>query len=196
MFKRTKGYFLLTMLVLTGLAGRVHTNILTTKERRTLATELKSSKNDLLNSVEGLSPKQFNFKAGKNQLSIKECVYRLVSIESNLWTTAKASLRQETVPVQKTVANDEALTSFVEHKTLRCGVLTFNSTKEALKFYKNERSDMLKYVHTSTENVRTHVASTCIGNFDAYQLMLLNTIYARYFTQQIEGIKAHPNFPK
>jgi hypothetical protein len=196
MFKRTKGYFLLTMLVLTGLAGRMHTNILTTKERRTLVTELKSSRNDFLKSVEALTPKQLNFKTNKNELSIKQCVFKLTSIENNLWAAAKTSLKQETTSLQKTISNDEALTSFIQQKTFQCDELKFKNTKEALKFYKNERADMLKYVHTSTENVRAHIAKTCAGNFDAYQLMLLNTIFARYYTQQIETIKTNPNFPK
>jgi hypothetical protein len=196
MFKRTKGYFLLTMLVLTGLAGRMHTNILTTKERRTLVTELKSSRNDFLKSVEVLTPKQLNFKTNKNEMSIKQCVFKLTSIENNLWAAAKTSLKQETSSLQKTISNDEALTSFIQQKTFQCDELKFKNTKEALKFYKNERADMLKYVHTSTENVRAHIAKTCAGNFDAYQLLLLNTIFAKYYTQQIETIKSNPNFPK
>lgn len=195
MFKRTRGYFLLTMLVLTGLAGRLHTNILTTKERHTLVAELKNSKTDFLKSVEDLSVKQLNFKTGKNDRSVKECVYELISIENNLWVSAKASLKQETSPFQRTVPNDEQLHSIVE-KSFQCHELKFNRMKEALKFYKNQKTEMLKYVHTSTENVRAHVAKTCVGNFDAYQLMLLSAIYTEYYTQQIEEIKAHPNFPK
>lgn len=196
MFKRTKGYFLLTMLVLTGLAGKMHTNILTTKERRTLVTELKSSKNDFLKTVEELSTKQINFRTGKKELSIKECIYKLVSIENNLWTAAKASLKEETSSLQRTISDDEALPSFVQQKTFQCNELKFKDIKEALKFYKNERADMLKYVHTSTENVRAHTTKTCVGNFDVYQLMLLNTIFTRYYTQQIEKIKSTSNFPK
>jgi hypothetical protein len=196
MFKRTKGYFLLTMLVLTGLAGRMHTNILTTKERRTLVTELKSSRNDFLRSVEGLSAKQLNFRPGKNELSIKECVYKLASVENYLWTTAKASLKEEITSVPKSISNDEALFSFVAQKNFQCNEVNFKNTKEALKFYKNERADILKYVHTSTENVRAHAAKTCAGNFDAYQLIMLNAIFAGYYTQQIENIKMHANFPK
>jgi hypothetical protein len=196
MFKRTKGYFLLTMLVLTGLAGRMHTNILTTKERRTLVTELKSSRNDFLRSVEGLSAKQLNFRPGKNELSIKECVYKLASVENYLWTTAKASLKEEITSVPKSISNDEALFSFVAQKNFQCNEVKFKNTKEALKFYKNERADILKYVHTSTENVRAHAAKTCAGNFDAYQLIMLNAIFAGYYTQQIENIKMHANFPK
>ena len=196
MFKRTKGYFLLTMLVLTGLAGRMHTNILTTKERRTLVTELKSSRNNFLRSVEGLSAKQLNFRPGKNELSIKECVYKLASVENYLWTTAKASLKEEITSVPKSISNDEALFSFVAQKNFQCSEVNFKNTKEALKFYKNERADILKYVHTSTENVRAHAAKTCAGNFDAYQLIMLNAIFAGYYTQQIENIKMHANFPK
>jgi hypothetical protein len=184
------------MLMLTGLAGRVHSNILTTKERHTIVNELKTSRTDFLKSVEGLSAKQFNFKPGKNKWSIKECVYKLTSIENNLWELAKASLKQETSTVQRTISDDEALSSFVQQKTIQCNELKFKNNKEALKFYKKERSEMLKYVLTSTENVRGHIAKTCIGNFDVYQLMLLNTIFAKDYTQQIEEIKTHPNFPK
>src|SRR4029079_3153495 len=134
--KRTKGYFLLTMLVLTGLAGRIHSNILTTKERRTLVTELKTSKNDFLKTVEGLSARQLNFKAGKNKMSIKECIYKLVSIENNFWTCAKASLKQETSSVKKTTADDEILSSLPQQqKTFQCNGLKFKTIKEALKFY-------------------------------------------------------------
>lgn len=38
MFKRTRGYLLLILLVLTGLAGRTHTETLTGKERNQLLT--------------------------------------------------------------------------------------------------------------------------------------------------------------
>lgn len=196
MFKRTKGYFLLTMLVLTGLAGRIHTSILTTKERHTLVTELKSSKNDFLNSVEGLSTKQLNFKIGKNGLSLKDCVYKLISIENNLWMATKASLKQETTSVKKTMPDDEALYSFAQQKNFQCNELKFENIEKALKFYKDQRNEMLRYVHTSTENVRAHVGKTCIGNFDAYQLILLNTFFSKYYTQQIEKLKTDPNFPK
>jgi hypothetical protein len=197
MFKRTKGYFLLTMLVLTGFAGRVHTNILTTKERHTLVAELRISKKDLLKSVEGLSTRQFNFKTDKNSLSIKECVYRLVSIESNLWASAETSLKQESSSIQKTASDDKMLGVIAEQqKNFQYKELKFKNIKEALKFYKSERAEMQRYVQTSTQNVRQHISETAIGNFDAYQLMLLNTIYAKQYLQQIEKIKAHPNFPK
>lgn len=196
MFKRTKGYFLLTMLVLTGLAGRMHSNILTTKERHTLVAELKDSRTLFLKTVEGLTAKQFNFKASRNEPSIKDYAYKLVAIEHSLWTLTEATLKGESSSLKKTVVNDEELISIPQQESFPCAALKFKTTKEALKFYKNERSEILKYVHTSTQNVRGHIAQTSIGNFDAYQLILLNTFYSKYYTQQIEKIKANPNFPK
>jgi hypothetical protein len=195
MFKRTRGYFLLTMLVLTGLAGRMHFTILTTKERHTLVAELKSSRNDFLKTVEGLTAKQLNFKADKNSPSLKEYIYRLVSIENSLWTSARLSLKGETTSARGTVS-DEKLAAIVHQTSFDPGTIKFKNNKEALKFYKNRRAEMLRYVHTSTENVRSHIAGTAIGNFDAYQLILLNTIYCKHYTSQIERIKADPSFPR
>jgi hypothetical protein len=197
MFKRTKGYFLLTMLVLTGLAGRLHTNILTTKERHYLVTELKTSKKELLKNVEDLSAKQLNFKADKNALSIKECVYNLTSIEYSLWTFAQISLKQEPLSIQKTIPDDKELTAVAEQeKIFRHKELKFKNIKEALKFYKNNRSEILRYVQSSTQNVREHISTTENGNFDAYQIMLLSTLYTKKYVQQIKEIQEHPNFPR
>jgi len=195
MLKRTKGYFLLIMLVLTGLAGRMHSNILSTKERHTLVTELKSSRNNFLKNLDGLSTKQLNFKARRKDLSIKDCVTRLVSIENNLWIAAQRSLKHQTISTHNTFS-DESLPTIIQQEQTFPNTIKFASAKEALKFYKNERAEMLRYVHTSTENVRGYGTNMDPGNFDCYQLILLTTIYCKYYTEQIEKIKAHPGFPK
>ena len=195
MLKRTKGYFLLTMLVLTGLAGRMHTTILTTKERHALVVQLKTSRNDFLKTVDGLTPRQLNFKADKNSLSIKACVYKMVSIQHNLWLLSEKALHQERGSLKRTSA-DEDLSSLLEQKDLQYSDMKFKDLAEALTVYKADRAAMLKYVHTSTEDVRGHVAETNLGNFDAYQLMLINVIYCNRFTQMIEETKTHSKYPQ
>lgn len=195
MFKRTKGYFLLTMLVLTGLAGRMHSNILSTKERHTLVTELKTSRNDFLKNVDGLSARQMNFKLRKKDPSIKDYMCKMVSIETALWSACQASLKQEPSSIQKTYT-DETLSSVIQQQQMFFPTINFESSKEALKLYKNEEAEMLKYVHTSTENIRGHGVHTNFGNFDCYQLILLTTIYCKYYTEQIEKIKANSKFPE
>jgi len=172
----------------------MHSNILTTKERHALVVELKTSRNDFLKSVEGLSAKQINFKPSRNALSIKACVYRIVSIEDNLWTLTQAALKQDNASSQRT-NSDESLVSLAA-KDFSCHNIEFKNVEQALKFYKNKRTEMLKYVHTSTEDVRGHIAQTDHGNLDAYQLILLNALYCKNYMEKIQEIKEHPKFPK
>jgi len=197
MFKRTKGYFLLTMLVLTGLAGRLHSDTLTAKERRYLVSELKTSKAAFLRTVDGLSNRQLNFKPGEGRMSIKDCIYKLASIENDLWSRAKTSLKQQAISSQKTVLDDDVLNDVVQQQPAPASKeVKFRTTKDALRFYKSQQMQMLRYAHTSTENVRAHIAETGLGDFDAYQLILLTTIYTDHYMKQIEQIKSNPRFPK
>lgn len=197
MFKRTKGYLLLIMLMLTGLAGKIHNDTLSGKERRNLVKEIKITKSDFMKSLSGLSNKQLNFKPEKSQLSIKECIYKLVSIENQIWGLTKEGLKQAP-PALKKSFNDDELTSCitVAQNLVPVKELKFKNVKEATKVYKNESSEILKYVNTSTENIRTHVIPSSIGNLDAYQLMLLITKYTKFYTDYISGIKSTSNFPK
>ncbi len=197
MFKRTKGYLLLTMLVLTGLAGRIHSGTLSGKERRTLVRELKTSRAEFIKSMEGLSGKQLNFRPAKNQLSVKECIYQLASIENGLWATVKTCLKQEALKQGRSFSDYELSSCILNQPyIIPARKLKFKNVKEAVKLYKNESAETLKYVNTSTENIRAHVISTSAGNLDAYQLMFLSTIYTKHITDQINEIKASPNFPK
>ena len=197
MFKRTKGYFLLTMLVLTGLAGRLHTDTLSAKERHYLVTELKTSKTEFLKSIEGLSDRQLHFKSGKGQLTIQDFIYQLASVEKELWLDAKTSLKQEPQSLQKTVSDDQQLAALIQQEKMvvqrKSG---FKNSSDVLKFYKSQRMQMIRYVQTTTENVRAHIVKTELGNFDVYQTLLLNTFYGGYYTQQIEHIKSNLRFPK
>lgn len=196
MFKRKKGYFLLTMLVLTGLAGRIHLDTLSGKERRTLTREIKTTKIELIQSIEGLSLQQLNFKTGKDRPSIRTCVYRLVATEHSLWASAKHSLQQQIGPEHLKPVNDELLPSLVGKKILEGDPAGFKSMAEALKLHKSIQNEMQRYIHTSTQNVRAHIVPTAAGNLDAYQLMMLSTLYSREYLQQIQQIKQARNFPK
>src|SRR3982751_2395654 len=98
MLKRTKGYLLLTLLVLTGLAGNTHSNSISGKERRSLVNQLKDSKAALLESIEGLSDAQLNFKPAPDKWSVRECIYHLAVAENNLWTATSAALKKDINP--------------------------------------------------------------------------------------------------
>jgi hypothetical protein len=206
MLKRTKGYLLLTLLVLTGLAGNTHSSSISGKERRFLSNQLKDSKTTFLKSVKGLSEAQLNFKASPEKWSVKECVYHLALAENNLWGMADAQLKQSANPEKRAEikVTDEMLQKMVADRTNKVKTsepfephnAKWKTADEALKEFTDKRGDLIKYVKTSTEDVRNHVIQMPFGYIDSYQLMLMIAAHTLRHTQQIEEVKADPNFPK
>jgi hypothetical protein len=201
MFKRTLGYLLLTMLVLTGLAGRMHTDILSGKERRILVNELKSSRTALVLSTTGLSRKQLNFRSGKNKPTIRELIYRLASIDHSLRQINESIMQAEKHHQKLNVVKDEMLDSIAaevvkDPDLLLVDCLSFKSMEDALASYKESSTELLRYARTTTENVRGHRIHTPAGDFDAYQVMLLTGACTVYCIEEMEAIRKTPNFPK
>src|SRR6059058_1110824 len=186
MFKRKKGYLLLTMLVLTGLAGRIHSDTLSGKERRNLINELKTSRTAFLKSFQGLSKKQLRFRSNKHQLSIEECVHRAAVFENALWSASTIALQQSSH--QSQVTEDSLLpTRFYKYMN-NCSLYLHSGKKQdfqdALTLYNNERDAAVRYARTTTENVRGHFMQTAWGKLDVYQLMLMISFSSNYFTRQ------------
>ena len=206
MHKRTKGYTLLLLLVLTGLAGRLSTTTITNQERRFLIDQLKESRAAVQKTVEGLSEKQLNFKPAPEKWSIKECLQHIVLTESYWWNRADALLKQQANSDKKlgskikdqeilTILSgkDQKLQASENFKSLKN---QWKSAEEILDAFKRQRNSMIKYAKTSTDDMRNYVLKMPVGNMDAYQMLLYIPAYTKRQTLQIEEIKADPAFPK
>ena len=95
MLKRTKGRLLITLLVITGLAGTLNDTALSKQERKVAVNHLKDTKADLLKSVKGLSDAQLNFKSTPDKWSVKECVYHITLTENALWQMFEATMKEK-----------------------------------------------------------------------------------------------------
>lgn len=206
MHKRTKGYTLLLLLVLTGLAGRQSTTTITSKERRILIEELKQSKTGLQKSVKGLTDKQLNFKAEKESWSINQCLQHIALSEKNLWNITDATLKKTPNPEKRVdikvkdedvvtllAARDKKLKAPESFKPINAN---WKTTEETLDAFKGKRMELIKYAKTSTADMRNHVLQMPIGNIDAYQILLYISAHTKRHTLQIEEVKANPAFPK
>lgn len=207
MFKRNKGYFLLIMLVLTGLAGRLHSDSLTGKERRFLTDHLKESRDQFLNSFRGLNDEQMNFRPAPGKWSVKDCVMHLALAEAGLWTMTENTLKQPANPEKRSEikTSDEDLIKMVSSRDQKATApetldptktAKWANTKDAINDFKKSRSHLIKYVKTTTEDVRNHVTQFPTGYVDAYQLMLLISAHTLRHTEQIKEVMADPNFPR
>lgn len=206
MHKRTKGYTLLLLLVLTGLAGRLSTTTITGQERSFLINNLKGSKTYLFKLVKGLSEEQLNFKNGEDNWSVNDHIQHLTLSEYNYWKLAEKSLKQKANPAKKREIkiNDQGLIDLfrVENKnnleceTIKPGESRWNTTSEALYAFKQQRTELIKFAKTTTDDLRNHLAESSIGIIDSYQVLLLLSNHANQHILQIEKIKSNPAFPK
>ena len=200
--RRSKyGYLLLALLVITGLAGTITSTSITGKERKLVANYLKDTKNDVLKSVKGLSKAQLNFKPSSgDKCSIKECIYHAAFSEKSLWDLMQCTLKQPANPEKRAEIKwaDEKLIQAADncnHEEFELRKKSFKTIDEALESFKITRAEHFKYMKGTTEDLRNHVAQTAHGWLDCYQLCLLMSAYSKHYLQQIEEIKADPNFP-
>jgi hypothetical protein len=204
--RRSKyGYLLLALLVITGLAGTITSTSITSKERKFATSHLKETKSDVIKSVKGLSQAQLDFKAAPDKWSIKECTYHIAISEKNIWQMMETALNQPANPEKRSEIklNDEQVIKILEDRSKKFKTTEtfepkntpYKTMNEALESFKSLRADHIKYLKNTTEDLRNHVAQTPAGWIDCYQLCLFMSAHSNRHTQQIEEVKADPNFP-
>ena len=206
MLKRTMGRFLLILLVITGLAGTLNTSSISKKERKYAITLMKDTKADAISSVKGLSEAQLNFKAAPDHWSAKECIYHIAISEKNLWDMLDATMKTPSNAEKRSEIKmtDEKLVQIIEDRSNKVKTnerfepknTPYKSLDEALDAFKTLRVAHIKYMKSTTEDLRNHVVQMPFGWIDCYQLCLMMAAHVNRHTQQINEVKADPNFPK
>lgn len=206
MLKRTKGRLLLTLLVITGLAGTLSNPALNKEERKYALTQLKDTKATFIKSVKGLSEAQLNFKSAPDRWSIKECVFHIAMTETALTKMFDATMQTQANPEKRAdikMTDEDIIKKFTDRtnkltapEILKPEKSSWKTADEALAAFKEIRQNKLKYVKTTTEDLRNHVFQMPFGSIDGYQMILFMAAHSNRHTQQINEIKADPNFPK
>ena len=205
MIKRTKGRVLITLLVVTGLAGTMNDNAITQKERKFAVTELKESRTTLLKEIEKLSGKELNYRSSESQHSVKNYLIQMAVTEKKLWATVAQAMEQPANPEKRKEIKltDETLMKLAEEgaistlnlNTFKQANTPINSAEEAVTSFKEVRNDHIKYMKTSTEDLRNHVVLTPAGWLDCYQFILLISASTDHCTKMIQGLKDEKDFP-
>lgn len=205
MLKRTKGLFLLTLLVITGLAGTLKDSSLSQKERKAGINLMKDTKADVLKNIKDLSETQLNFKQAADRWSVKECMYHIAISEKNLWDMLEGSMKSAANPEKRSEikVTDDELVKMMENRTNRVKTIApfepqntpYKSIAEALIDFKTRRADHIKYLKSTTEDLRNHVVQMPFGWIDGYQLCLMMASHSNRHNQQIDEVKSDPNFP-
>ncbi len=206
MLKRTLGRSLITLLVITGLAGTINNSSISKKERKQVVTKMKETKSEALTSVKDLSTAQLEFKAAPDKWSAKDCMFHIAGAEKLLWSMLETSMNGPANPEKRSEIKmtDEQIVEIIENRTSKFQApepiqpknTGYKSFDEAMDDFKQTRSEHIKYLKSSTEDLRNHVVQMPFGWIDCYQLCLFIAGHSNRHTQQINEVKANAAFPR
>jgi len=199
------GRSLLTLLVITGLAGTINNSSLSKKERKFGIFLLKDTRDDALKSSKNLSAAQLNYKASPDKWSVKDCMYHIAGAEKLLWTLFENTMKSPANPEKRVEIKftDEQVVTMIEDRNSKFQApepiqpknTGFNSLDEAVIDFKKNRGEHIKYLKNSTEDLRNHVVQLPFGYADCYQLLLFIAAHSNRHTQQMNEVKANTGFP-
>jgi hypothetical protein len=179
---------------------------LTDKERKDAIEQLAKTEQGVFNSLKGLSDAQLNFKPAPDRWSISDCVKHIAITEMFLWKMTDSALKQ-TADASKRGAikvTDDQVLQMVESRAQKIKTFpplepqntSFKSCPDALSSFYDSRKMLTDFVATTSDDMRDHVITLPFGSFDSYQMLLFMAAHSNRHTQQIDEVKADPNFPK
>jgi len=181
-------------------------NGLTDKERESAAKFLKETEDGVLQSVKGLSEAQLKFKPAEDKWSVEDCVMHIAASETTLWQMTEGNIKAAANPEKRADIKwtDEDVKKNIEDRSTKRKTFAplepqntgFKTMEEALNSFKENRGKLIEYVNSTSEDLRNHVAALPVGSFDCYQMILFIAAHSNRHNQQIEEVKADPNFPK
>src|SRR5690606_3900036 len=179
---------------------------LSKEEKKIAVDQLKSSRDNLFQSVKGLSETQLTFKSSAEEWSIQECVQHLALAENLFRESLNNTMEKSPNPEKRVdikLKDEEVLTKMASREkkvktypSLTPDKSTWPTTKDALNEIKHKRKTLIQFVKTTETDLRNHVTESPMGMVDAYQLILMNAAHTNRHIQQIMEVKNHPEFPK
>lgn len=206
MLRRTTGRLLLLLLVITGSAGTTVNNSISKHDRKYAINLMKESHKDVVKACKGLSTEQLEFKTAPDRWSVKECVYHIASAEKLLWGMFENAMKVAPNPEKRTEikVKDEDLVMMVKDRSKKNQApepiqpknTGYKTIDEALSDFKTTRTDHIRYIRTSTEDMRNRVVQMPFGWIDCYQLYIFIAAHSQRHTMQLNEVKAAAGFPK
>ena len=194
------------LIALLAMAFRTSTTSISDQERKSAAELLSKTEAGVFDSLLGMSDAQLNFKPAADRWSISDCIKHIAVTEGALWQMTEAGLKQAANPDKRAdiKASDEQVVQMIESRAKKVKTIAplepqntpFKSTADALAAFRAAREKLIQFVGTTNEDLRNHVVTFPAGSYDAYQMILFIAAHSNRHTQQIEEVKADPNFPK
>ena len=170
-------------------------------------SHLHATRKMFLDSVAGLTPEQWNFKAAPDRWSIAECAEHIAVSEefiSNLVMTQVMKSPADPSKRDQVKGKEEVIVKQVPERSQKLKapeVITpthrWKTPEEIVAHFKEARDRDIVYIETTQDDLHDHFAShPVMGLMDGYQWLLLMSAHSERHTEQINEVKADPKFPK
>jgi hypothetical protein len=177
---------------------------LTDAERKMAVDLLNKTRTDLINSVQGLSDAQLNYKTAPDRWSVLECVQHITLSSKGIFDNQQKLAKVPNDSAFKPSFTDEQFIGMIEDRSHKAQApepfkpinSPYKTLAETLTQFNMDRDNLVKYVQGTDEDLRAHVAKFPFGMVDTYQMVLLIAAHTNRHTQQLNEVKADPNFPK
>src|ERR1700683_3307203 len=180
---------------------------LTAQEREFALKDLQRTHDKFLQSIAGLSQKQWTFKPGPDRWSVAEVAEHIAVSESAIFGLVQKQLMTSPAAPEKreqVKGKDEIVLQRIPDRSHKAQAPEFLrptgrwATEAALaQAFEESRKATMDYVRTTNDDLRDHFFDhPALGTMDGYQWLLLISAHSERHTAQIEEVKADPNFPK
>lgn len=180
---------------------------MSTQDRAKVIRLLNESNKQTLASIEGLSNEQLHFKAAPEKWSVLEVAEHIMMAEGLLFSQVEAALAAKPNPdwQEKTKGKTEFLEKVMVSRDRKAsapesivpsGKLTRD---EVISGLKAARAKTLKFAETTDLPLKAHTAEhpfPVFNTLNAYQWLIYVPLHNIRHNQQIDEVKANPNFPK
>jgi hypothetical protein len=174
-------------------------------DREYALSALQASKKLFLESVDGLTENQLNFKPAPDKWSIAEVAEHIALAEGFIFQVVQGALQSSAQdPLADARKLDEKILTKVPERTVKFNAPEplqphheYKTLAEAVAAFNSARDSHIDYVRTTQDPLREHFFKhPALGELDAYQWILLISAHTERHVNQILEVKASPGFPK
>ncbi len=176
-------------------------------ERNRAMSELHATRKQFLDAIEGLNPAQWNFKPSGGAWSVAEVAEHIAISEDEIFALiTKKIMASPADPSKRALVKgkDEQVLKEVEDRGAKYKAPDFLTPKRRwadmqtlAAHFKESRDRAIEYVKTTRDELRDHFAPHPVyKDLDAYQWVMLLAGHTNRHVQQLNEVKADPNFPK
>jgi uncharacterized damage-inducible protein DinB len=180
---------------------------LTSQERDAALAGFQATRNQFLQAISGLSEAQWKFKPAPDRWSVAEVAEHITVSESTLLQLVQTQLMQTPAAPEKreqVKGKDEIVLQKVPDRSVKAQAPEFlrptgrwASEGEVVSAFEKYRQATMDYVRSTNDDLRDHFFDhPKLGMLDGYQWLLLISAHSQRHTEQINEVKADPNFPK